>query len=690
MSLFPLCRRVACSALSDLSLLRKRFDAAISPFVLDARPLTALLTKHEAVISGSVALQFFLEDETWQPGDLDIYVPDTTFTEFIAAVENPRGLNFSRCDPEDEASHPDGENGIRAVRRYTSATGRKVDVIRSVVHSPVTPLRYFWSTLVTNFISPDSCACGFPHATLSRRGLIKDGPTTAKDRLAIRKYVDRGFDLSEDSWRQAIMDGSLWDYLYFGDTDALVIDFRRHVHDEPPRLPITKTRRGWRLVAPYVLKERVLWSESRLLSASEADRLKILMKPHRQHAHITSSRVDLEKEAPTALVGDPIQCHNLYWRRCESSTHRHSCASLIAPVLMPPPELIPRTAGVGFLPQLSHSTGLIQNCSGGQQCENCRSRALHCYYERPCPYTSTGRNPVLSSARSTASTSTFRATGEHPGHIVPSNLVMPASALAHEPPRSRAPSPYMYIEGLVDCSRQTSTSWSQHSCPSVGPAADANPAGIAVEPFQQQPHIPYVGRVRSRNVPDGLSPISYGPVPTQPNSPIPFAIGSTPTQLHQPFSLQPARFSSSANQDNAAGPSGSVGDREQRIYAPNPQLGWPPHVLRYHQDEDEALEAQLQTYPSVDDEAYWARFDTPEIVFPGHVDLMPLGPNTCVCGVTGPQVRRRGSLIRCNRCAAKLKRYLLIVVWSSGYDDGERPSSSTDTDAALGSGTSST
>ncbi|KAI0705717.1 hypothetical protein C8Q76DRAFT_597440, partial [Earliella scabrosa] len=148
-----------------------------------------------AIISGSVALQFFLEDEKWVPGDLDVYVPDTTFLDFTAAIEDPRGLNFTHCPRDAERSHVDGEDGIRVVRRYVTTTGRNVDVIRSIVHSPVTPLRYFWSTLVTNFIFPDGCACGFPHATLSRRGLIKDGPLTLKDRLAVAKYLERGFEL---------------------------------------------------------------------------------------------------------------------------------------------------------------------------------------------------------------------------------------------------------------------------------------------------------------------------------------------------------------------------------------------------------------------------------------------------------------------------------------------------------------
>ena len=69
------------------TVLKNRFNAAVFPFVRDTARFNALLTKHEAIISGSVALQFFLEDEKWVPGDLDVYVPDTTFPDFIAAVE---------------------------------------------------------------------------------------------------------------------------------------------------------------------------------------------------------------------------------------------------------------------------------------------------------------------------------------------------------------------------------------------------------------------------------------------------------------------------------------------------------------------------------------------------------------------------------------------------------------------------
>ncbi|KAI0686627.1 ANTH domain-containing protein [Earliella scabrosa] len=39
----------------------------------------------------------------------------------------------------------------------------------------------------------------------------------------------------------------------------------------------------------------------------------------------------------------------------------------------------------------------LTNCTGGRQCENCRLAALHCFYERPCPYDSVGRNPTRSS-----------------------------------------------------------------------------------------------------------------------------------------------------------------------------------------------------------------------------------------------------------------------------------------------------
>ena len=85
----------------------------IYPFVNDVSKLNRLLRQHGAVISGSVALRFFLPEETWDPEDMDIYVPDCTFDRFFTAITDPSGLNFKlipRKDKQQRAVESDTEN----------------------------------------------------------------------------------------------------------------------------------------------------------------------------------------------------------------------------------------------------------------------------------------------------------------------------------------------------------------------------------------------------------------------------------------------------------------------------------------------------------------------------------------------------------------------------------------------------
>ncbi|KAI0698756.1 hypothetical protein C8Q76DRAFT_589110, partial [Earliella scabrosa] len=126
-----------------------------------------------AVISGSVALQFFLDDATWAPRDMDIYVPDHKWNEFIRALKR---LGFRSALQDTFDFTPSGHvaiNGIKELRRFSSPTGRAVDVIRSYFRNPLPPLYYFWSTLLVNFIGPGGCVCAYPALTLQRRGVLK-------------------------------------------------------------------------------------------------------------------------------------------------------------------------------------------------------------------------------------------------------------------------------------------------------------------------------------------------------------------------------------------------------------------------------------------------------------------------------------------------------------------------------------
>ncbi|KAI0698764.1 hypothetical protein C8Q76DRAFT_592175, partial [Earliella scabrosa] len=134
-----------------------------------------LLRAYGAVISGSLALRFFLTQDTWEIGDMDVYVPDHKYEDFIAAITNPDGLAFRPQPPRSDRRGPSSSGtGIKEVRRYTTPSMQEVDVIRSPTRNAIVALHAFWSTLVMNFIAPDACCCAFPRGTLSRRGLLKN------------------------------------------------------------------------------------------------------------------------------------------------------------------------------------------------------------------------------------------------------------------------------------------------------------------------------------------------------------------------------------------------------------------------------------------------------------------------------------------------------------------------------------
>ena len=257
---------------------RERFRSCVQPYVKNVDRFSDLLRTHGAVISGSAALRFFLHDEPWAPGDLDVYVSDREYESFLAAAIWDEALAFRfepRAPPRSSThptpAHPDdlpppesddevGEpsihhamRGMKEVRRFRTKTGLLVDVIRSPVDSPVYPIQSFWGTLVTNFITPDGGACGFPHGTLRRKGYAKAGLISDGDYAALTKYAARGFLLEEDEWWADLEDPSTWDDDYFGDTTAAVLSFRRHLHDPDPPFPIFHTKRGWRLSRPFPL-----------------------------------------------------------------------------------------------------------------------------------------------------------------------------------------------------------------------------------------------------------------------------------------------------------------------------------------------------------------------------------------------------------------------------------------------------
>lgn len=345
--------------------LRARYTAHISPYVTDHATFNDILRAHGAIISGTVALHFFIPDTTWTPRELDIYVPATFYEPFLQCATNPLLLGWKRVTgfraarhaaaryrnvfrfvgagveesdaerdefltdlhvasypatnarPSDleesepvigienrpdalapdlhqgiELFHPphhhaphsrsdalgsdseegDGtffspsdylvtdsyqslqsysprfpsllhSKGFRTMRSYRTDTNRRVNVVCSHSINPVSPLRHFWTSLMTNFLTPDACVCGFPSATLQRSAVTRlYQPLSLRECTALEQYTQRGFAFDQDGLRSTL---DPWDYMFVGEKRLLALYFREHPREPVGRLPIRHTPRGW-------------------------------------------------------------------------------------------------------------------------------------------------------------------------------------------------------------------------------------------------------------------------------------------------------------------------------------------------------------------------------------------------------------------------------------------------------------
>ncbi len=172
----------------------------------DVDAFNQLLLHHHAVISGSVALRFFLDDAKWEPGDLDVYVQDSHFEQLLDRLKaDPRLDCIQVYDSNDEAGAPPGllgipEYAVKQVVRLCTDQGMHLDLVRSFDNCSVSPLLEFWSTLLANFITPLLFACLYPRYTLDWLSVQKVGYLSPSDREAIQKYRTRGFEMSQDRY----------------------------------------------------------------------------------------------------------------------------------------------------------------------------------------------------------------------------------------------------------------------------------------------------------------------------------------------------------------------------------------------------------------------------------------------------------------------------------------------------------
>ncbi|KAI1782642.1 hypothetical protein LXA43DRAFT_873609, partial [Ganoderma leucocontextum] len=128
-----------------------------------------LLRFHDAVVSGSLALALFLSPVNWVPGDLDIYVGDSRYFAFVDDFER---LFPVVLEADMSCCHRASYTGIKRVRRYTTAAGKRLELIQSRTPNAVSRLLSFWSSVVVNFVTPHGAVCAYPKHTLYGRGLV--------------------------------------------------------------------------------------------------------------------------------------------------------------------------------------------------------------------------------------------------------------------------------------------------------------------------------------------------------------------------------------------------------------------------------------------------------------------------------------------------------------------------------------
>ena len=223
----------------------------------DVTAFSDALRRHGAVISGSMALYYFIPCSTWYPNDMDIYVSYDEFPAFVNALENDPVLQFRPVSPTGGGTVPPSFSlDIAEIRKLSTPSHRIVDVIRSRRSTPVSPLVQFWTSMLVNFLTPDACVATFPRMLFKGRGYVKEFGMSVRDTDAMNKYTARDFRPGEKfsfvpelwgTWK----DPSYWQKDYFSDGRALVVDFRRRVQDSMPSIPIRPSHDGWKLLVPF-------------------------------------------------------------------------------------------------------------------------------------------------------------------------------------------------------------------------------------------------------------------------------------------------------------------------------------------------------------------------------------------------------------------------------------------------------
>ncbi|KAF4630958.1 hypothetical protein G7Y89_g7175 [Cudoniella acicularis] len=185
-------------------------NRSLKRFVDNPVGLRSMLARHNALISGSFALQFF-ERVVWDDSDLDIYVHDddasiNAMGQYLIQAENYKFDSTFDWRSPDYQQHLKEVREVKTYLRETEDSKTKenhplkIQIIRTDATPLETILTGFYTTVIINFISWDSAWSVFPDLSFIKRKSYQLKNLSEYYGILIGKYGRRGWRTLEDVW----------------------------------------------------------------------------------------------------------------------------------------------------------------------------------------------------------------------------------------------------------------------------------------------------------------------------------------------------------------------------------------------------------------------------------------------------------------------------------------------------------
>ncbi|KAJ7720713.1 hypothetical protein B0H16DRAFT_1227641, partial [Mycena metata] len=150
------------------------------------------------IVSGSTAL-LMITDLDFQPGDIDIYVPESQEDTAIALALKNHSFSLTK------SMKPPYENNtaIKTVH-WLKKDEKKMNIMVVKGENAVLAIFQFHSTVVMNFLSSTGVYCAYPSLTLSNRALpnlpimLREIAAEGRCRDCYDKYRNRGITFEID------------------------------------------------------------------------------------------------------------------------------------------------------------------------------------------------------------------------------------------------------------------------------------------------------------------------------------------------------------------------------------------------------------------------------------------------------------------------------------------------------------